>query len=243
MGINLRPKTNTQDLSTTQHSTILSGLEVIPGMSRFEMEFEFKLSGQPIRKLSVCTKNRVVFGKNKAKSDLRIAIEPFQMEEGADPMAVQENKRMTIGMISSVHFAISKDNGKVVIEDCGSTNGTTLNGKMLIPYKKTELVDDSILMVGKKLELQVTIFEHYPRREHLVLWGGVGFSNFQGSIIEKFDVKRQACALEIVNDKACIVNFGRKKMAMMGMQAGFRDGCPVQQDMKFEIGPASVSVV
>ena len=247
----LRPKANVSEIVTTQTSSILAGLEAIPGLSRFELEFI--LGGQPTRKLSVASKERVAFGKNKAKSDLRIALEPFVMEAGANPALVANNKRMTIGMISSLHFAISRQGNRVLIEDCGSTNGTLLNGKTLIPHKKTELEDGSTVMVGKTLELQVTIFanqagvlltqpKHYPRREHLILWGTVGFSNFQRGIVEEFDGQQHTCSLEMVNNKACIVNYGRKKMTMVGMQAGFRDGCPVQQGMDFEIGRATVIV-
>jgi hypothetical protein len=246
----LRPKAmNT--VQASDKATILPGLEMMPGMSKSEILFI--LGGQSDRKLSMSTKDRVVFGKNKSKSDLRIALEPFVMEKGANPAVVENNKRMTIGMISSVHFAIYKSGNGVMIEDCRSTNGTLLNGKQLIARRPVELTDGSTIHVGKVLELEVTIFDdgagvlltqpkHYQQREHLILWGRVGLSNFQRGIIEEFDEVRHQCALEVLDGKACVVNYGRKKMNMAGMKAGLRDGCPVQQGMDFEIGGATVVV-
>ena len=246
----LRPKAE-HVVSVSDKAMILKAVEMMPGMPRCEVLFI--LGGQPDRKLSLSTKDRVVFGKNKGKSDLRIALEPFVMEKGANPAVVQNNKRMTIGMISSVHFAIYKSGTTVMIEDCRSTNGTLLNGKQLIARRPVELTDGSTIHVGKTLELEVTIFDegtgvlltqpkHYPQREHLILWGRVGVSNFQRGIIEEFDEMRHQCALEMIDGKACVVNYGRKKMNMAGLKAGLRDGCPLQQGMDFEIGTATVIV-
>ena len=245
-----RPKAN-HAVQTSDKATILAGLEMMPGMPRCEMHFI--LDDQIDRKLSLSTKDRVVFGKNKSKSDLRIALEPIVMEKGTNPTVVENNKRMTISMISSVHFTIYKSGNSVMIEDCRSTNGTLLNGKQVIARHPVELTDGSTIHVGKVLELEVTIFEdgsgvlltqpkHYLQREHLILWGRVGLSNFQRGIIEEFDEMRHQYALEVIDDKACVVNYSQKKMAMADMKVGLRDGCPVHQGMTFDIGSATVVV-
>ena len=250
----LRPKTN-HAVQISDKATILPGLEMMPGMSRCEILVV--LGGQPNRKLSLSTKDRVVFGKNKSKSDLRIALEPYSVDKGERPSVplhvLENNLLMSKKMISNVHFAIYKSGNSVMIEDCRSTNGTLLNSKQMIARRPVELTDGSIIRVGKVLELEVTILDggsgvllaqpkHYPQREHLILWGRVGLSNFQRGIIEEFDEMRHQCALEMIDGKACVVNYGRKKLNMAGMKAGLRDGCPVHQGMLFDIGSATVVV-
>lgn len=58
--------------------------------------------------------------------------------------------------ISRKHLRLLFRRGKVMVEDLGSINGTTLNGKKLSSYLPEELIDGDIMQLGK-LTVEITI--------------------------------------------------------------------------------------
>jgi pSer/pThr/pTyr-binding forkhead associated (FHA) protein len=53
--------------------------------------------------------------------------------------------------VSRRHATITRQEGRVVVEDLGSVNGTYINGKRLDPYLPELLSDGDILQLGKLL--------------------------------------------------------------------------------------------
>ncbi|MEM7035217.1 MAG: FHA domain-containing protein [Chloroflexota bacterium] len=59
--------------------------------------------------------------------------------------------------VSRCHARISKRNGKLIIEDLGSLNGTFLNAKKLSPYMPANLENGDYVHLGTLL-IQVGVF-------------------------------------------------------------------------------------
>ena len=53
--------------------------------------------------------------------------------------------------MSGEHLSILRRDGGLLIEDCGSSNGTSVNGKKLLPYAPMPLGDKDLLQVGDVL--------------------------------------------------------------------------------------------
>jgi len=53
--------------------------------------------------------------------------------------------------VSGEHLSILRRDGGLLIEDCGSSNGTSVNGKKLLPYAPMPLGDKDLLQVGDVL--------------------------------------------------------------------------------------------
>lgn len=74
--------------------------------------------------------------------------------------------------VSQVHAALTLYQGRVWVEDRGSAQGTFLNGRLLVPFRRYALTNPCILMMGR-LTLLVSLHrfrESSPRlaREQLI---------------------------------------------------------------------------
>lgn len=63
--------------------------------------------------------------------------------------------------ISRKHVRLLYRQGKVMVEDLGSINGTTLNSRKLSAYLPEELADGDMLVLGK-LSVEITIISQEP---------------------------------------------------------------------------------
>ena len=223
----------------------------LPDVSRCEVHFI--LAGQPDRKLDICVKNAVTFGKDRSQSDLRLALEPYKPESGYSPQEVEENKRRTFGLISRLHLKIGKENGDVFIQDARSTNGTKLNKHPIPPLRNTPLPNQSRLEVGTALQLDSQLLpddsgvlltrpENYPQKEHLILWKMAGISDFSSGIIEPFDANKHSFAFGVLENKLCLINCSDSPLSYENSQIPSNQGIPLNQDMIFEIGPATMII-
>lgn len=75
------------------------------------------------------SKDRVIIGRSEKKAHLRIP-----------------NKS-----ISSDHFSLIRRNSRLLVEDRGSSNGTSLNGKKLLPHAPLPIENGDLLLVGDVL--------------------------------------------------------------------------------------------
>ena len=91
---------------------------------------------------------RVVGGKNDGR-EIAITVPKFVIGRGEEA-----NLRPTSDLVSRHHTAINVDNGKVIIEDLKSRNGTFVNGEQITAPHVAKSGDS--LRVGR-LQLEVVI--------------------------------------------------------------------------------------
>lgn len=245
----LKTETKTKKEKKPEYS-IQSEFKGLFGAARAELQFI--LANQPDRKLDICIKDAVCFGKDRSQSDIRLALEPYKPEAGYSPQEVEENKRNTFGLISRLHLKIERQEEQIFIQDAHSTNGTKMNGRALMA-SKVALPNQALLEVGTALRLSTQVLpdqagilikrpENYPQREHLILWKMVGISDFSSGIIEPFDTNKHSYAFGVLENKLCLINCSKEPMSYNGIQIPAGKGIPLNQDMIFEIGLATMIV-
>ena len=100
-----------------------------------------------------------VIGKNDARFKLNIAALALSQKGGAiigrDPELTHQIHE-DYGEISRKHLRFFVDNGQIMIEDLGSTNGTELNGRPLPANTPVNLSDGDEVVAAKSVRLNIT---------------------------------------------------------------------------------------
>ena len=184
---------------------------------------------------------------------MRLALEPFRPEEGYTTEEVQYNKRYTIGMISSQHLEIFKQDNGIFLQDKGSTNGTTYNGNALQRYQPVPLEQPSELQVGKVLDLlatplpnqagvHITRISNYPIRSHLILWDKIGITAEKEDFLQPFSAANSPAALAVIDNKFCLLNLSLDNLTYMGTTLNPNEAVPLSRGMSFDIGKITLVV-
>lgn len=85
------------------------------------------------------------YGKMVASDGTReFALKPGENSVGREAADVL----LGHGTVSRKHAKITVENGKAYVEDLGSTNGTTLDGRKLAPGEKAEMADGAEVVFG-----------------------------------------------------------------------------------------------
>ena len=240
-----------------KETTIVPSLSGMPPLAKGELSCFLK--NQPTRKLYFSNKLRVSFGRAVDRADLRIAYEPYKPEAGYTDADIMFNKNNSIGLISGLHLEIWLEGDRVMIQDKGSTNGTSVNGEMLIPHHPIQLHNKAEIMPAPKvsrpdkaLYFNVSILpdnagvllrqEYYKYREHLILWKRVALSPSPAGMIEIFNAQRHSYALENIQGKICLVNYTPNVQTLMGIVVPSRQGIPLYQHMTLDINDTTLMV-
>ena len=91
------------------------------------------------------------------KSELKFLVHGGRRVRMVDEMTIGRDKSNTIRvddpLVSRIHCIVHRIRNSWYIEDAGSTNGTWVNDKKILPGKSVRLKSDDVIKLGGRIEV------------------------------------------------------------------------------------------
>ena len=147
------------DIEQDEHEAVVveTGESITRQLSEDDMDFDMHAEylDQLYRQYNIKVDNALLFYVDSEPEPM-IFVDKNEINIGRQDSAGRITPEMDLNEhdgsqrgVSRVHAQIKFREGKYLIQDLHSTNGTWLDGNKLVPYQRYELTDGSMLQFGR----------------------------------------------------------------------------------------------